>query len=259
MPPKETTIAPVVTPTLRILVYSRRPKATRSVGSNSKVKIIESKTYNSKEPKQSWGSNVSDVPSSSLNECRFGNDHIAKIIGYRDYQLGNGTISRVYYVKGLGHNLFSVGQFCDSDLKVAFRKHTCFIRDLDGVDLLKGSWGLNFKKHYHKPKAEDSIQEKIHLLHLDLFGPMRIQSINGRKYIMVIVADYSRFTWVKFLRSKDEVLEFVIKFLKMIQVRLNAIVCNIRTDNGIEFVNQTLRAYYEEVGISHQTSVACTL
>ncbi|GKD18121.1 retrovirus-related pol polyprotein from transposon TNT 1-94, partial [Tanacetum coccineum] len=93
---------------------------------------------------------------------------------------------------------------------------------------------------------------------MDLCGLMRIQSINGRKYILVIIDDYSRFTWVKFIRSKDEVPEFVIKFLKMIQVHLNAIVRNIRTDNGTEFVNQTLRTYYEEVRISHQTSVART-
>ncbi|GJY72931.1 retrovirus-related pol polyprotein from transposon TNT 1-94 [Tanacetum coccineum] len=93
---------------------------------------------------------------------------------------------------------------------------------------------------------------------MDLCGPMRVQNINGRKYILVIVDDYSWFTWVKFLRSKDEVKEFVIKFLKMIQVRLNATVCNIKTDNGTEFVNQTLRAYYEEVRISHQTSMART-
>ncbi|GJX67564.1 ribonuclease H-like domain-containing protein [Tanacetum coccineum] len=93
---------------------------------------------------------------------------------------------------------------------------------------------------------------------MDLCEPMRIQSINGRKYILVIVDDYSRFTWVKFLQSKDEVLEFVIKFLKMIQVRLNATVRNIRTDNGTEFVNQTLWAYYDDVRISHQTSVVRT-
>ncbi|GKB37035.1 integrase, catalytic region, zinc finger, CCHC-type containing protein [Tanacetum coccineum] len=167
VPPKETTIAPVVTPTSRILVYNRKPKATRSVGSSSKVKIVESKTSNSKESKQSWGSTIFDVPSSSLKDCRlfklfsgivrFGNDHIPKIMGYGDYQIGNITISWVYYVEGL-----------------------------------------------------------------------------------------------------DEVPEFVIKFLKMIQVGLNAIVLNIKTDNGTEFVNQTLMAYYEEVRISHQTSVAHT-
>ncbi|GJT42906.1 retrovirus-related pol polyprotein from transposon TNT 1-94 [Tanacetum coccineum] len=76
------------------------------------------------------------------------------------------------------------------------------------------------------------------------------------KYILVIVDDYSRFTWVKFLASNDEAPNFVIKFLKMIQVSLNTPVRNIRIDNGTEFVNQTLRTYYESAGISHETSVA---
>ncbi|GKC24566.1 putative ribonuclease H-like domain-containing protein [Tanacetum coccineum] len=85
---------------------------------------------------------------------------------------------------------------------------------------------------------------------------MRVASINGKKYILVIVDDYSRFTWVKCLSSKDEAPDFIIKFLKMIQVRLKVPVRRIRTDNGTEFVNQTLREYYEKVGISHETSVA---
>ncbi|GKB39703.1 retrovirus-related pol polyprotein from transposon TNT 1-94 [Tanacetum coccineum] len=214
-------------------------------------------------------------------------------------KIGNVTISRVYYAEGLGHNLFSVGQFCNSNLEVAFRQHTCFIRNLEGVDLLTRSRGnnlytislgdmmasspicllskasktkswlwhrrlshLNFgainhlarhglvrglpklkfekdhlcsacamgksKKKPHKPKSEDTNQEKLYLLHMDLCGPMRVASVNGKKYILVIVDDYSRFTWVKFLR----------------------------TDNGTKFVNQTLREYYEKVGISHETSVA---
>nr|GFC25512.1 integrase, catalytic region, zinc finger, CCHC-type, peptidase aspartic, catalytic [Tanacetum cinerariifolium] len=71
----------------------------------------------------------------------------------------------------------------------------------------------------HKPKSEDTNQEKLYLL--DLCGPMRVKSVNGKKYILVIVDDYSRFTWVKFLRSKDETPMFIIMFLKMIQVRLN--------------------------------------
>ncbi|GKC53062.1 hypothetical protein Tco_1075807, partial [Tanacetum coccineum] len=102
VPTKETSTKSIAKPTQGILVYSRRPKATRSVGSSSKVKIVESKTSNSKEPKQSWGSTISDVLSSSLSDCRFGNDHIAKIMGYGDYQMGNVTISRVYYMEGLG-------------------------------------------------------------------------------------------------------------------------------------------------------------
>ncbi|GKC15864.1 retrovirus-related pol polyprotein from transposon TNT 1-94, partial [Tanacetum coccineum] len=199
-----------------------------------------------------------------LGTVKFRNDHMAKIMGYGDYQIGNVTISRVYYVEGLGHNLFSVGQFCDSNLEVAFRQHTCFIRNLEGVDLLTRSRGnnlytlslgdmmasspicllskasktkspkLKFKKDHlcsacamgkskkkpHKPKFEDTNQEKLYPLHMDLCGPMRVASVNGKKYILVIVDDYSQFTWVKCLRSKDEAPDFIIKFLTMIQVRL---------------------------------------
>ncbi|GJZ27773.1 retrovirus-related pol polyprotein from transposon TNT 1-94 [Tanacetum coccineum] len=149
-----------------------------------------------------------------LGTVRFGNDQVAKIMGY--------------------------------DLEVAFWKHTCYVRNLDDVDLLSGSRDtnlytislddmlksspiskqglvrgllkLNFNKDHlcstcslgkskkasHKPTAVDTNQEKLYLLHMDLCGPMRVESINGKKYILVIVDDYSRFTWVKFLRSKDE-------------------------------------------------------
>ncbi|GJV20130.1 retrovirus-related pol polyprotein from transposon TNT 1-94, partial [Tanacetum coccineum] len=281
------------------LVYSRKPRKSKTNVPISKSKVPKSVFANKKEPSKSWGSKVFNVPSSSLDECRssklfsvkFGNDHVAKILGYGDYQIGNVTISRVYYVEGLGHNLFSVGQFCDSNLEVAFRQHTCFICNLEGVDLLTGSRGnnlylslgdmmasspicllskasktkswlwhrrlshLNFgainhlarhglvrglpklkfkkdhlcsacamgksKKKPHKPKSEDTNQEKLYLLHIDLCGPMCVASINGKKYILVIVDDYSRFTWVKFLRSKDEAPDFIIKFLKMIQLLLS--------------------------------------
>ncbi|GJR09670.1 retrovirus-related pol polyprotein from transposon TNT 1-94 [Tanacetum coccineum] len=77
-----------------------------------------------------------------IGTVRFGNDHFGAIMGYGDYVIGDSVISRVYY-EGLGHNLFSVGQFCDSDLEVAFRKHSCYVRDTDGVELLKGSRGSN--------------------------------------------------------------------------------------------------------------------
>nr|GEX31213.1 integrase, catalytic region, zinc finger, CCHC-type, peptidase aspartic, catalytic [Tanacetum cinerariifolium] len=66
-----------------------------------------------------------------LGMVKFGNDHVAKIMGYDDYQIRNVTILKVYFVDGLGHNLFSVGQFCDSDLEVTFRQHTCFICNLE--------------------------------------------------------------------------------------------------------------------------------
>nr|GFB88110.1 integrase, catalytic region, zinc finger, CCHC-type, peptidase aspartic, catalytic [Tanacetum cinerariifolium] len=78
-----------------------------------------------------------------LRIVKFGNDQIAPILGYGDLVQGAVTIKRVYYVDGLNHNSFSVGQFCDADLEVAFRKSTCFVRDLKGNDLLKGSRGTD--------------------------------------------------------------------------------------------------------------------
>nr|GEW36125.1 hypothetical protein [Tanacetum cinerariifolium] len=230
-----------------------------------------------------------------LGTVKFGDDHVAKIMGYGDYQIGNVTISRVYFIEGLKQNLLFVGQFCDSDLEVAFRQHTCFIFNLKGVSLLSGSQGNNLyimslgdmmvsspiclvrglpklkfekdhlcsacamgksKKKSRKPKSKDTNQEKLYLLHMDPCGPMRVKSVNGKKYILVIVDDYSQFTCVKCLRSKDEAPYFIIKFLKMIQIRLKVPVQRIRTDNGTKFVNQTLREYYEQVGISDETSVA---
>ncbi|GJW70818.1 integrase, catalytic region, zinc finger, CCHC-type containing protein [Tanacetum coccineum] len=145
VPPKKTTSHSVETQKPELKVYSRKPKNVKNVGSSKKAKIVESKNANHSEPNHTWGSNATDIPLSSslIMTVRFGNDHIARIIGYGDYQLGNVTISRVYYVEGLGYNLFSVVQFCDEDLEVAFRKNTRFIRNLEGVDLLSGSRDIN--------------------------------------------------------------------------------------------------------------------
>nr|GEW40645.1 integrase, catalytic region, zinc finger, CCHC-type, peptidase aspartic, catalytic [Tanacetum cinerariifolium] len=78
-----------------------------------------------------------------LGTVRFGNNDFAVIAGYEDVVIGSMTIKKVYYVEGLGHNLFSFGQFCDKGLEVAFRKSTCFVRNEDGVDLLTGDRSLN--------------------------------------------------------------------------------------------------------------------
>ncbi|GJR22573.1 retrovirus-related pol polyprotein from transposon TNT 1-94 [Tanacetum coccineum] len=74
----------------------------------------------------------------------FGNDHFAAVTGYGDYVQGNLTICHVYYVEGLGHNLFSGGQFCDGDLEVAFHSNTCYVWKVEGDDLLTGSRDSNF-------------------------------------------------------------------------------------------------------------------
>nr|GEX23186.1 hypothetical protein [Tanacetum cinerariifolium] len=180
-----------------------------------------------------------------MGTVRFGNDQFALILRYGDLVQGNITINRVYYVQGLNHNLFSVGQFCDADLEVAFRKSTCFVRDLQGNDLLT-------------VKAVPSLKGMLNLLHMDLCGPIWVASINRKKYILVIVDDYSRYTWTLFLRSKDETLEMLKEFLMMIQRNLQASVITVRTDRGTKFLNKTLRAFFKEEGIEHQTSTART-
>nr|GEX53489.1 retrovirus-related Pol polyprotein from transposon TNT 1-94 [Tanacetum cinerariifolium] len=166
-----------------------------------------------------------------LGSVCFGNDQFAPILGYGDLVQENVTINRVYYIEGFNHNLFLVGQFCDADLEVAFRKSTCYVRDLQG---------------------------RLNLLHMDLCGPMRVASINGKKYILVIIDDYSRYTWTLFLLSKDETPEVLKDFLTMIQRNLQARVITVRTDRGTKFLNKTLNAFFKEEGIKHQTSTTRT-
>ncbi|GJZ38021.1 retrovirus-related pol polyprotein from transposon TNT 1-94 [Tanacetum coccineum] len=208
-----------------------------------------------------------------LDTIKFGNDQIAKIIGYGDYQIGNVTISRVYYVEGLGHNLFLVGQFCDSNLEVAFRKHTCFVRNLEGVDLLLRSRETNlYTLSIGNMIASSPIcllskasKTKSWLWHRRL-SHLKFDTINHLARHGLVQGlpklkfekDHLCSAYAMGKTSKDEAPGFIIKFLKMIQVRLNATVRNIRTDNGLDFVNQTLHSYYESVNISHETSVVRT-
>nr|GFB27068.1 retrovirus-related Pol polyprotein from transposon TNT 1-94 [Tanacetum cinerariifolium] len=114
------------------------------------------------------------------------------------------------------------------------------------------------KRSSFKSKAVPSWKGSLNLLHMDLCGPMRVASINEKKYILVIVDDYSRYTWSLFLRCKDETPEVLKEFLTMIQRNLQAPVINVCTDRGIKFLNKTLNAFFKEEGIKHQTSTART-
>nr|GEU35477.1 integrase, catalytic region, zinc finger, CCHC-type, peptidase aspartic, catalytic [Tanacetum cinerariifolium] len=215
-----------------------------------------------------------------LGTVCFENDHVAAILGFGDFQWGNILITGVYFVEGLGHNLFSVGQFCDSDLEVTFRRNACFIKNLEGVDLLSGNhttnlytinlhdmasaspifliarasstklwlWHqrlshLNFdtindlakndivsglpKFKYHKehlcfsceqgkskrashpPKPVPNSRQRLHLLHMDLCGPKRISSINGKRNrtlveatrTMLIFSRASIFLWAEVIAT----------------------------------------------------------
>ncbi|KAJ9556103.1 hypothetical protein OSB04_010717 [Centaurea solstitialis] len=253
---------------------------------------------------------------------QFGNEQYAPIVGYGDVIQDKVTIKKVSLVEGLGHNLFSIGQFCDKDLEVGFKKRRCVVKTEAGKELLVGTrrrnlykidlrdvkakntlcllskasnqqsilWhrrlshlnfkGLNklvignlaigipdlrfqqdhlcsacqlgkMKRVSHKSKLEHGTEKPLQLIHMDLCGPMRVQSINGKKYVLVMVDDYSRYTWVKFLRSKDEAPKIIISVLKEVQVNLQSQVQKIRSDHGTEFKNKVLSGYLESVGIKH--------
>nr|GEU32673.1 retrovirus-related Pol polyprotein from transposon TNT 1-94 [Tanacetum cinerariifolium] len=224
-----------------------------------------------------------------MGTVRFENDHVDAILGFGDLQWGNILITRVYFVKGLGHNLFSIGQFCDSDLKVAFRRNACFVINLEGVDLLKGDRSTNlYTINLHEMASASPIclmarasstkswlwHQRLSHLNFDTINDLAINDlvsglpkfkynkehlcpycdINGKRYVLVIVDDYSHYTWVHFLRSKDEAPEVIKMFLKRITVLLQSPVIIIRIDNGTEFKNQVLKEYFDSVGISHQMS-----
>nr|GEX31286.1 putative ribonuclease H-like domain-containing protein [Tanacetum cinerariifolium] len=284
-----------------------------------------------------------------LGTVHFGNDQFAPILGYGDLVQGNITINRVYYVEGLNHNLFSVGQFCDADLEVAFRKSTCFVRVLQGNDLLTAkasptqAWlwhrrlsHLNFdyinllsKKDvviglpklkyvkdqlskasptqawlWHrrlshlnfdyinllskkdvviglpklkyvkdqlcfscevskairgsfKTKTVPCSKGRLNLLYMDLCGPIRVASINRKKYILVIVDDYSKYTWTLFLRSKDETPKVLKDFLTMIQRNLQASSKGYRVYNKrTRLIVESIYLRFNEIKEILETSVA---
>nr|GFB78271.1 retrovirus-related Pol polyprotein from transposon TNT 1-94 [Tanacetum cinerariifolium] len=231
---------------------------------------------------------------------RFGNNDFAVIAGYGDVVIGSMTIKKVYYVNGLGYNLFIVGQFCDKGLEVAFGKSTCFVRNEDGVDLLTGdrssnlytialnevasnsstcllakasssqSWlwhqclshlniatinnlvknnliqGLpkmkfqkdhlcsaceqgKFHRKHHKSKMAFASNKPLYLLHMDLCGPMCVQSINGKRYVLVVVDDYSRMLESSRLKEILECLLVIQKNLLLSEFTTNEIIMKFST------------------------------
>nr|GEY15607.1 integrase, catalytic region, zinc finger, CCHC-type, peptidase aspartic, catalytic [Tanacetum cinerariifolium] len=123
-------------------ISTREPKRTVNQSAVTPLKRTFAVESTNQKPRSTIRHQYEQINKTcKLSYCtvKFGNDQIASIFGYEDLFQGNITIKRVYYVEGLNHNLFSVGQFCDADLEVAFWKSTCYIRDLKGNDLLTAS------------------------------------------------------------------------------------------------------------------------
>nr|GFA25460.1 Gag-Pol polyprotein [Tanacetum cinerariifolium] len=169
-----------------------------------------------------------------LGTVKFGNDQIAPILGYGDLVQGAFTIKQNDIMVGLPKLKFVKDHLCSS----------CEL-------------GKSKQKSFHT-RITPSSNRRLQLLHMDLCGPMRVASINGKRYVLVIVDDYFRYTWTHFLRSKDETPKVLIDLLRHVQRGIQAQERIVRTDKGMEFLNQTLHAYFAAEGILHQTSVART-
>nr|GFB29536.1 integrase, catalytic region, zinc finger, CCHC-type, peptidase aspartic, catalytic [Tanacetum cinerariifolium] len=160
-----------------------------------------------------------------LDTVRFGNDQFAPILGYGDLVQGNIMINKVYYVECLNHNLFSVGQFCYADLEVAFWKSTCFVRDLQGNDLLTDNRGSDL--------YTISLQESTSSTPLCLMA----KASPTQAWLWHQRLSHLNFDYINLLSKKDVV---------------------IGLPRGTEFLNKTLNAFFKEEGIEHQTSTART-
>ena len=114
------------------------------------------------------------------------------------------------------------------------------------------------KKAVHRSKQVNTNTEPLKLIHMDLFGPVNVPSLAKKRYALVMVDDYSRYTWVKYLESKDEAAQVIIDHLRVLERAPNAKVQIIRSDNGTEFRNATLGNFCKDEGIVQQFSAVRT-
>nr|GEV37442.1 integrase, catalytic region, zinc finger, CCHC-type, peptidase aspartic, catalytic [Tanacetum cinerariifolium] len=186
-----------------------------------------------------------------LETVRFGNNDFAMIAGYGYVVIGSMTIKKVYYVEGLGHNLFSVGQFFDKGLEVAFRKSTCFVRNEDGVDLLTGDRSLNF---YTIALNEVASNSSTCLL---------AKASSSQSWLWHQHLSYLNFTTINNLVKnnlvQDEASDVIISFIKKTQVNLQLQVQRVRTDNGMKFKNKTLAKFLNEIKKSSTMNVETSI
>nr|GEW71688.1 retrovirus-related Pol polyprotein from transposon TNT 1-94 [Tanacetum cinerariifolium] len=230
-----------------------------------------------------------------LGTVRFGNNHIAAILGYGDLKWGNititkrspsgGTLASLEIWMVLTCSKAIVLQISTPSVSMTWPQLLLYvswpvqlqqlsnlnfdtINDLPKNDLVFGLPKFKYakehlcpsceqgksKRAFHPPKPVSNSKQWLHLPHMDLCGPMRVASINGKRYVLVIVDDYSRYTWVHFLITKDETPKVIKNFLKKIYVRLQAHVIIVRTNNRTEFKNHVLKEYFNSVGITHETS-----
>ncbi|GJW39538.1 retrovirus-related pol polyprotein from transposon TNT 1-94 [Tanacetum coccineum] len=206
----------------------------------------------------------------------FGNDDFAPILGYGDLVQGNIMINRVYYVEGLNHNLFSVGQFCDADLEVAFWKSTCFVRDLQGNDLLTGNRGSDIYTISLQETNSSTLiclmakasptqawlwHRRLSYLNFDLLSKKDVMiGLPKLKYVKDQLCSSCEVSKAKRSSFKTKAIPSLKGRLNLLHMDLSGLmrVASINGKKYILFLNKTLNAFFKEEGIKHQTSTPRT-
>ncbi|KAG9460048.1 hypothetical protein H6P81_004556 [Aristolochia fimbriata] len=207
-------------------------------------------------------------------QVTFGDGGKGSIIGIGELNVkGLPKLKNVLLVNGLKANLISISQLCDQNLYVNFTKTSCkklikygAVRGLPTLTgtvkpMCKGC--MEGKQHRTPHPALKSITTKqpLELLHIDLMGPVQTESIARKKYVMVCIDDFTRFTWVEFLREKSEAFKLFVNLCRQLMtekgVTIGRIV-RIRSDHGKEFENQNFANFCESKGILHEFSAPKT-
>nr|GEV43581.1 ribonuclease H-like domain-containing protein [Tanacetum cinerariifolium] len=185
-----------------------------------------------------------------------GNPKGGKITCKGKIRTGKLDFDDVYFVKELKFNLYSVSQMCDKKNSVLFTDTKCLALSTD----FKLSDENHGKQHRAscKSKPDSSVSHPLKWLHMDLFEPTFVKSLNKKSYCLVVTDNYSRFSWVFFLATKDETSTILKTFITGIENQKNHKVKIIRSNNGTEFKNYDLNQFCGMKGIKREFSVATT-
>ncbi|GJR38466.1 reverse transcriptase domain-containing protein [Tanacetum coccineum] len=161
-----------------------------------------------------------------IGTVRFGNDEYAAIVAMDEYKLGDIHLSILITLKdsstNYSHRIIFVIDVLEIGFEMIYQRYA--MPEIYKDHLCPSCQLGKSKKASHLLKAENTNNEVLHTLHMDLCGPIRTESINRKKYVLVIVDDYTKFGWVRFLRTKDETPHVIEKFIVKTQRALNATV-----------------------------------
>ncbi|KAA3452947.1 Retrovirus-related Pol polyprotein from transposon TNT 1-94 [Gossypium australe] len=186
---------------------------------------------------------------SCKTKVKVGNGQFIKAKGKGDVLIctstGNKLISNVLLVPEIDRNLLSIAQLLEKGYSMVFKGKECQITDLNGSRL------MSVRLPFPLNQAWRAL-ERLQLVHTDVCGPMKTQSLNDSRYFILFVDDYSRYCWIFFLKHKSEVAQVFLKFKTAIEIETSCRLKTIRLDNGTEYTSAQFQAYCDDAGIKHQ-------